>query len=119
MGMAAVVIFTTMAAFGFFCFLCVLLGWLLPLETGCLCVLSGIPDEGVLCRWYWLRRAGLLHMPLIIVTRDSVDSRLCDGIEICSPEALLSRLEQERSQVHGTGDGDSSGRNQRRGISEL
>ena len=117
--MAATVFVTVMAAFGFFCFLYVLRGWFLPVGKGCMCVCYGIPDEGMLSRWLWLRNSGMMKIPMVVVTRDLSDPwENCD-IELCSPEALLSRLEQERSRIHGTGDGNSSGRHQRRGISEL
>ena len=94
-----------------------ILGWLLPDGKGCALVCLGQPDEGILSRYRWLRGIGFLRCPLIVVT-DSEEDR-DSWIEICAGEALLARLEMERSLVHGTGNGDSPGRHQRRGISEL
>ena len=42
-----------------------------------------------------------------------------DGLETIGPEDLTSRLQEERYGTNGTGNGDSSGRGERRGISEL
>jgi hypothetical protein len=47
-----------------------------------------------------------------------VTDEAAEDIEICAGENLLARLEMERNQV-GTGNGNPSGRHQRRGISEL
>lgn len=117
--MAGMVFLGTMAAFGCMTAIWLLLGWVLPDGKGCALVCYGEADTGILSRYQWLRGIGLLQVPLVIVSGDlSNDKQRC-GMEICSPEALLSRLEQERNQVHGTGDGDPSGRSQRRGISEL
>ncbi len=107
----------TLAAFGAFCAIWAAFGWLLPRGRGCAVVCYGMPDEGILTWAGWLRGAGFLNVPVIAVTEEICP--LAGHTEICSPEALLSRLEQERNSVHGTGNGDYSGRSQRRGISEL
>ncbi len=107
----------TLAAYGCFCALWALLGWLLPRGKGCALVCWGLPEEGILSRARWLRGAGFLQVPLIAVAEDPV--MICGEIEICSPETLLSRLERERKEVHGTGNGDHPGCGQRRGVSEL
>lgn len=114
--MAGYVFFGAMAAFGFFCVLWALLGWLLPAGEGCAVVCYGQPDPGVIIRYRWLRGMGFLRCPLLVVTdTDSFE----EEIEICTGEELLSRLEMERNRFAGTGNGDPSGRHQRRGISEL
>ena len=45
--------------------------------------------------------------------------QMWDGIEYCSGEDLLSRLEEERMDGYGTGNGDSSGNRGCGGLSEL
>ena len=40
------------------------------------------------------------------------------GIEIVDPEDLNGRLELERKRIDRTGNGDHSGRDQRRGVAE-
>ena len=112
------VLLGALAAFGALSILWATLGWLLPDGKGCALVCVGQPDIGVLSRWKWLRSLGLLRCPLVAVTEKKalyVDSE----IEQCSRADLLSRLEMERNRIHGTGNGDSSGRHQRCGISEL
>ena len=107
----------TLAAFGFFCVLWALLGWLLPGGKGSALVCYGTPDEEILNRSKWLKDMGLLDVPLLIVAEETEVTY--PGTEICSREELLPRLERERNRYHGTGDGDHSGRHQRRGVSEL
>lgn len=107
----------TLAAFGLLSVLWALLGWLLPGDRGCALVCWGIPDEGTLARLGWLRSLGLLHCPLLVVAEEG--QAIPPGTEICSGEALLSRLEWERNRFHGTGNGDYTGCHQCGGISEL
>ena len=112
--MAGYVILGTLAAFGLLSTLWAILGWLLPSGRGCVLVCYGMPDIGIVSRWKWLQSLGLLRCPLIAVSEaDTVE------IENCAGEHLLVRLEMERNRFHGTGNGDPSGRCQRRGISEL
>lgn len=115
--MAGYILIGFFAAFGAFSVLWAVFGWLLPGGKGCALVCVGDPDAGILSRYRWLRGMGFLNCPLLIV----VDEALPDdrGIEICSREQLVSRLEQERNLNNGTGNGDPAGRHQRRGISEL
>ena len=117
--MAGMVFLGAAAAFGIISLIWTLVGWLLPDGKGAAVVCWEQPDEGMLSRWLWLRNSGMMKIPMVVVTRDLSDPWESCDIELCSPEALLSRLEQERSRIHGTGDGNSSGRHQRRGISEL
>ena len=112
--MAGYVIMGTFAAFGFVSALWAVLGWLLPSGKGCVLVCYGVPDIGIVSRWKWLQSLGLLRCPLLAVTDTA-----CIETENCAGEELLARLEMERNRVHGTGNGDPSGRHQRRGISEL
>ena len=107
----------TLAAFGAFCALWAVLGWLLPGGKGCALVCYGIPDEGILTRSKWLRGTGLLDVPLLAVADGA--ERTVPGTEICSGEELLSRLEWERKRIDGTGNGDHTGHHQRGGVSEL
>ena len=110
-------IWGTMAAFGVLCALWAMLGWLLPGAKGCILVCYGVPDSEILTRSKWLKSLGLLDVPLLAVVKEQETP--CPGAELCSCEDLLSRLELERKQYHGTGNGDHSGRHQRCGVSEL
>ena len=116
--MAWYFLLATLAAFGLFSVLSVILGWLLPAGKGCALVCIGQPDIGVLSRWKWLQGMGLLKCPLIAVTETEalyVDSE----IEQISREDLLARLETERDRFDRTGNGDPPGHHRCRGISEL
>ena len=108
--MAGYVFFGAMAAFGLLSILWACLGWLLPAGEGCVMVCYGKPDDGILSRYKWLKGMGFLRCPLWVITEET---------EICTGEELLSWLEMERNRFAGTGNGDPSGRHQRRGISEL
>ena len=106
-----------LAAFGALCVLWACLGWLLPGGKGCALVCWGEPDEEIFARYKWLKEAGWLNIPLLMVAEASETAY--PEVEICSGKDLLSRLEWERNRYHGTGNGDSSGRGQRRDFSEL
>ena len=101
-----------LAAFGALCAVGTVLGWLLPKGRGCALVCFGPPEEGLLARTGWLREMGFLTVPLIVVAEGE-----WPGAEICSREELVSRLERE--YIHGTGNGDHTGRHQRGGVPEL
>jgi hypothetical protein len=121
--MAGYILLGTLAAIGLMSSLWVCFGWLLPGAKGGALVCVGWPDAGTVSRYRWLREIGMLHCPLLIGTEDAEapeEERLCScGIELCSPENLVLRLERERKNSDGTGNGDPSGRDQCRGISEL
>lgn len=117
--MAGTVFLGALAAFGVLSVLWALLGWLLPDGKGTAVVCWGEPDDGILSRVKWLRSVGLLQSPLLIVAEDRGNCRQSDDMEYCSPGQLLSRLEQERKQFDGTGNGDSSGNHRRGGVPEL
>ena len=116
--MAWMIFLTVLAAIGVLSILWAALGWLLPGGQGCALVCVGEPDVGTLSRWQWLKGLGLLRFPLIAVTDAEMPWQDTD-MERCRPEELLSRLEMERNRFDGTGNGDPTGRHQRRGISEL
>lgn len=111
------VLLGTLAAFGALSGIWTLLGWLLPGAGGCALVCVGAPDEGIRSRYRWLYAVGFLRCPLIAVAPDT--AAVGPETEICSREELLPRLEWEADRFHGTGTGDSSGRGQRRDLSEL
>ncbi len=120
--MAIYILIGMLAAIGALSVLWVFFGGLLPGAKGGAVVCLGWPEEGILHRYRWLRDLGLIHCPLIVVTEEPLDGEmqpLSCGMEICSPDALWQRLERERTDLDGTGNGDSPGRGQRRGISEL
>ncbi len=104
-----------LAAYGLVCMLWAAFGWLLPEGRGCAVCCVGVPEEMTLRKLRWLRDMGLLAVPVLAVTEDPLE--LPGDMERCSREDLLSRLERERS--NGTGNGDPSGRSQRRDLSEL
>jgi len=117
--MAEMIVLGSLAAFGAISAVWVCLGWLLPGGKGMALVCSGEPDEGIRCRVQWLRSLGLLSGPFLVITEAPPDFRQSGDIEYCRPEALLSRLEQERIDTDGTGNGDSSGHHRRGGVPEL
>lgn len=116
--MAGYVILGALAAFGLLSILWAAMGWLLPGGRGMALVCVGEPDAGILARYRWLRSLGLMACPLIVVAEDAAPVP-SDGVEICEPGNLLSRLELERVKIDGTGNGDPPGRHQRSGVSEL
>lgn len=116
--MAGYVCIGALAAFGLLCAVWTLFGCLLTAGKGCAVVCFEPPGEEIFARFKLLRHFGLLRCPLLAVT-DAQPGSGFQEIEICSPEALISRLTEERNRFHGTGTGDHTGRDQRRGISEL
>ena len=121
-GMAGCILLGTLAAVGLLSILWVFFGVFLPGSRGGVLICLGWPEKGLVERYRWLRNLGLIHYPLMIVTEHPEDRELRSlgcGIEICSPDALWHRLERERTEIDGTGNGDPPGRHQCRGISEL
>ena len=116
--MAWYVLFGMLAAFGALTALWSLLVVLLPRDTGCILVCVEGAQWRILSRWKWLNSLGLLRCTLLFVNEEE---QLCrfENIERCSWEQLFSRLEMERNRIHGTGNGNHSGRDQRRDLSEL
>ena len=108
-----------LAAFGLLSILWAALGWLLPGGEGCVLVCRGEPDVGILSRYRWLRDWGLLRCPLLVLSDKDCGPERLDGLEAVSPENLVFRLQEEWNRKDGTGNGDPSGRGERRGISEL
>ena len=97
--MAAYIVLGTLAAIGLLSILWVCFGWLLPGGKGGAFVCMGWPEEGLLSRYRWLRELGILSCPMLIVTEEhgkEEEQFFYSGIELCSPEALADRLEQER-----------------------
>ena len=117
--MAGTVLLGALAAFGLISLAWAAFGWLLPGGKGAVLVCRGGPEDGVLWRVKWLRGLGLLPWPLLIVTEEAEEDRSGNGIEYCRPEDLLPRLEQERTESDGTGNGDPTGHHRRGGVPEL
>ena len=120
--MTIYIVMGTLAAIGGLCVLWACFGWLLPGLKGCALVCPGWPDEGFMRRYRWLRDLGLLNCPLLIAAEaqpEKPERYDGNGIEICSRDVLWQRLERERTDFDGTGNGDPPGRHQRGGISEL
>ena len=105
----------TLAAYGLFSAIWALFGWLLPKGNGCAICCFGMPDEGILWRYRWMTGMGIWRLPLLVVGEGPEGPEM----EICGREELLSRLERERNQLHGTGNGDHTGCHQRGGVPEL
>lgn len=106
-----------LAAYGLFGVLWAFFGWMLPKGEGCAICCIGAPEEGMLWRYRWLKALGFLDVPLLIVGEEMEQ---CDpDLEICSREEIIPRLKWERNRFDGTGNGDHTGRHQRRGVSEL
>lgn len=106
--MAWLIIIGTFAAWGAFCLLWVLLGWLLPGEDGYLLLCPGASHrhtDGVLLRYRWLRGLGLLSGPLLLPesayspAEQAILQRKHPGIEFYSLDALQARLELEREKL--------------------
>lgn len=125
--MGWMIVFGMMAAFGAACILWVLFCWLLPAaEDGILlCSASaGLPESLCIRRYVYLKELGLLECTVLVVdlglseTERKWLQQSC-GIEIVDPGDLHGRLELERNRIDRTGNGDHSGRDQRRGVSEL
>lgn len=93
------VLLGALAAYGALNVLWAGLGWLLPGMRGCALVYMGMPDDGIRCRYRWLRGLGLIDCPLLAVTEEA-DS---EEMEVCSREDLLSRLAWEAEKFGGTG----------------
>lgn len=109
--MAGFFLIGAMAAFGLFCVIWVLFGWLIFGDVGgavvCLCH-PGLREEPLVYRYCWLRGMGLVRAPLLAVDCGLSDSERawlqgCRGVELCSLEDLPSRLELERNRIDGTG----------------
>ena len=111
--MAGYVILGLLSAFGAWCALWTAFGWLLPEDKGGAVVYVGRPEPEQLARIRWLKSLGLLKSPVLIVAEGGEVPR---DTEICSREALLSRLEREKERVDGTGNGDHSGHHQCGGV---
>ena len=120
--MAGYIILGTLAAIGMMSVAWVFLGGLLPGSRGGAFVCLGKPEKAVLARYRWLREVGLVNGPMLIVSdkwEEDCPEMLGSGMEVCRREELFARLEQEREESNAAGNGDPSGRGQRRGISEL
>ena len=114
--MLGYVILGLLAAFGALCVLWTAFGWLLPGLRGCVLVCYGQPDAEIFTKYKCLRGLGLLDCPFLIISDERMDD---PGVENCTGEDLLSRLEMERNRFDGTGNGDHSGHDQRDRVPEL
>lgn len=106
------IVLAVLAAFGALCVIWALFGFLLPGQRGAalVCVCRGSAREEQLIRHYgWLRDLGLLRAPLLLIDGGLTEEERArlpkcrQGVEICGPEELYSRLEQERNRLDGTG----------------
>ena len=121
--MACLICLGALAAFGLLSIFWCLFGWLLPKTGGVMLCLEGEDAHALVRRYLWLRGLGVVACPLIVADRDLAEPERAwmesHGVEVCPPEALAQRLGIGERNIDGTGNGDSPGRHQRRGISEL
>lgn len=105
--MIGIIIVALFAAYGFFCALWALFGWMIRAGKGaaavCFCR-PGLQEESVVCYYGWLRELGLFSGPLILADCGLSEEEMetlsrVPGVEICSPEALPARLELERDKL--------------------
>lgn len=106
--MAWLIIIGTLAAWGVFCLLWTLLGWVLPGDDGGILLYlstSRHSADGAILRHHWLRGLGIIKGPLLLLESNfspeeqAILHKKYPGIEFCSLEALNSRLELEREQL--------------------
>lgn len=93
--MAGYVALGALAAFGLVCAVWIVWGLLHP-ETGeGILIYSGAGTIGMVRRYLWLREMGVLRCPLAVTDPEGMELAWLEeqGIEICSREALGSRLE--------------------------
>lgn len=113
-----ILVLCILAGIGLMSILWVFLGVFLPAAEGMILLCGEIPGDLSLMRCRWLRDMGLLNCP-VVVLKEEMPAVIPKDIEICSREMLISRLEQEWNNCHGTGTGDPSGHHWCSGISEL
>ncbi|MBP3674014.1 MAG: hypothetical protein J6J18_09330 [Oscillospiraceae bacterium] len=106
--MAGYVLVGMLAAFGIFCSLWVILGWLLPGGKGGVLVCwgnPGFPEKYFVQRYIFLWETGLIRCNLLVVDLGLDESdimwlrHLSSRIRICTPEELPSGLELERKRI--------------------
>lgn len=106
--MLGYIILGTLAAFGLLCWLWGLFGWLLPGGKGNVILFlcgQGRNEDWALTRYDCLRGLGLVKGPLLIIgstlsaREQERIQRWHRGVEFCSLEELVPRLEQEREQL--------------------
>ena len=119
--MAGFVCIGTLAAFGLLCVLWLIYGLCCGKPEGSLLIISR-GEQGLLRRCLWLREMGLLSCPMALVDPELnemdelwVKSR---GVEIWRT-SRLGEAEDIGERTYGPGTGDSSGRHQCGGVSEL
>lgn len=93
--MAGYVTLGALAAFGLVCAVWILWGLLHPEAGQGTLIYSGTGTVSMVRRYLWLREMGVLHCPLAVMHSEGMDIPWLEdqGIEICSREELLSRLE--------------------------
>ena len=113
----------TMAVFGTLSAIWCLLGWLLPSVGEVMICREAADTHAAVRRYLWLRGMGLIRCPLIVADRDLTDAERswmeAHGVRVCLPEELIRQLGIGEKKLDGTGNGDSPGCHQRRGVSEL
>ena len=106
--LAGYIFLGTAAAFGVFCALWTVFGWLMSGGEGgalvCRCK-PGRSELPLIRRYIFLREIGLIRIPLLLLDCSLPEQELaklrskCRTIEICSLEALPARLELERNRI--------------------
>lgn len=108
--MAALIVLTVLGAFGLFCAIWVLFGFLLPGGQGAAGVLlcrGEAGEEAVLRRYLWLCNMGLIRCPLLLVDcgLSETDRLRLEQypVTLCTFGQLQHYLEQERAHLGTTG----------------
>lgn len=92
--MAGYVLIGALAAFGLMCAVWILWGLFLPDGGEELLIYDGGDTRVFAQRYLWLREMGLLRCRLLVLSPEESDREWLEaqGIEICSREALPTRL---------------------------
>lgn len=119
--MAGYVIIGALAAFGLLCAVWLVYGLCCGSSSGRILLLE-CGDFGVIRRCLWLREMGLLRCPLAVWEPElSMAEEIWlehHGIEIWKP-SRLGEVWETGAKEHGAGAGDTPGRHQCGGVSEL
>lgn len=93
--MAGYVVLGALAAFGLVCAVWVLWGLLYPASERGMLIYIGNGTPAMVRRYLWLKEMGVLRCPLAVMDPEDLDITWLEeqGIEICSREEILSRLE--------------------------
>lgn len=106
--MAMLITLAVFAAYGVFCALWALFGFLIPGQRGaavvCLCK-EGCDPEPLIRRYLWLYHTGLVHCPLVLVDNANTERNMSthtSGVLHCTADELRKILELEAEHLGRT-----------------